>query len=211
MIRKAKAIRRSPKSANTTRPRQVPEEIDDPGRIHAQPIRSRSANGRIGWLSIRSGFDERASRQIHALRRFFHRSWANPQTAKCARPSRIRQGGESESLRNMFLWPSQKIAASESGRLDGHEKLVDDLGGRLGGSNGVYQVADQPPRRAAGPRLRRRESPATTKLIFSRRMHRTVPPASLPALDERIVGKGRNVRGSQWQINSSIEVVDRPP
>ena len=25
--------------------------------------------------------------------------------------------------------------------VDGHEKIVDDLGGRLGGSNGAYQVA----------------------------------------------------------------------
>ncbi len=121
------------------RSRKIPEEIDGPGGIDVRAICSRVAGGCFGWLSVRGGCDERAGREIHAFWRLSRQLWGNPQTAKSPGPVEAAGRGIGVTAKYVFVAEPENRGV-RVWTTDGHEKIVDDLDGRLGGSNGVYQV-----------------------------------------------------------------------
>ena len=65
--------------------------------------------------------------------------WGNPQTAKSPGPVEAAGRGIGVTAKYVFVAEPENRGV-RVWTTDGHEKIVDDLDGRLGGSNGVYQV-----------------------------------------------------------------------
>lgn len=69
----------------------------------------------------------------------FSSVWGNPQTAKSPGPAEAAGRGVGVTAKYVFVAEPENRGV-RVWTTDGHEKIVDDLEGRLGGGNGVYQV-----------------------------------------------------------------------
>jgi tripartite motif-containing protein 71 len=67
-------------------------------------------------------------------------AWANPQPSSALALAESAGRGIAVTAKYVFVADAENRGV-RVWTLDGHEKLVDDLGGRLKGSNGAYQVA----------------------------------------------------------------------